>query len=295
MTLFKGARLEVLPSEHAAFPARLVQYMAEKQVSFIFWVPSIMTAIANFKLFDRIPLPDLRTVCFAGEVFPTPHFNYWRRHLPQATFINLYGPIEISVICTYYLVDREFRDDEPLPIGLPCANTDILILDEDDRPCGPGVHGELCVRGAGVAPGYWNNPEATARAFVQNPLNPHYPETVYRTGDVAYRNDRGEIMFVGRKDFQVKHMGYRFDLGEIEHFVLQIPDMQYACVCYNRDRKEIHLFFEAGRAMAAAEIRSALGASLPKHMWPTHCHQVEHLPRNPNGKIDRAALAARVK
>ncbi len=291
MTLLKGARLEVLPSEFATFPAQLVQYMAEKKVTFIFWVPSIMVTIANFKLFDKIPLPDLTMACFAGEVFPTRHLNYWRRHLPQATFINLYGPIEISVICTYYIVDREFRDDEPLPIGFACRNTDILILNDQNKACAVNEHGELCVRGGSLAHGYWNNPEATARAFVQNPLNPHYPELIYCTGDVVYRNERGEIMFVGRKDFQVKHMGNRFDLGEIEHFVLQIAGIQYACVCYNSERKEIHLFFEAKRPIAPAEIRESLAPHMPKYMWPTHCHQMDVLPKNPNGKIDRNQLA----
>ncbi len=291
MTLLKGARLEVLPSELATFPAKLVHYMREKKITFIFWVPSIMVTIANFKLFEKISLPDLTTACFAGEVFPTRHLNYWRRHLPQATFINLYGPIEISVICTYYVVDREFRDDEPLPIGFACGNTDILILNDANQPAAVNEPGELCVRGGSVAHGYWNNPEATLRAFVQNPLNPHYPELIYRTGDVVHRNERGEIMFLGRKDFQVKHMGNRFDLGEIEHFVLQIAGIEYACVCYNSERKEIHLFFESKRLIAPAEIRELLAPHIPKYMWPTHCHQLDALPKNPNGKIDRNRLA----
>lgn len=294
MTLLKGARLEVLPSEYAAFPARLVQYMADTRVTFIFWVPSIMVTIATFSLFERLPLPYLKTVCFAGEVFPTRHLNYWRRHLPQATFINLYGPIEISVICTYYVVDRNFRDDEPLPIGFACRNTDILILTDDNKPAAVHEQGELCVRGGSLSHGYWNNPDATARNFTQNPLNLHYPELIYRTGDMVHRNERGEIMYIGRKDFQVKHMGNRFDLSEIEHFVLEIAGIAYACVCYNAERKEIHLFFEATRPVTPAEIREALAGSLPKYMWPTHCHQVELLPRNPSGKIDRAKLAATI-
>ncbi|MEI7911063.1 MAG: amino acid adenylation domain-containing protein [Verrucomicrobiota bacterium] len=291
MTLLKGARLEVLPTEHATFPVKLVQYMAEKRVTFIFWVPSIMVTIANFRIFETIPLPDLKTVCFAGEVLPTRHLNHWRTHLSQAEFINLYGPIEISVICTYYVVDREFRDDEPLPIGYACCNTEILILTDENQKAAQNEQGEICVRGGSLAHGYWNNPDATARALVQNPLNSHYPELIYRTGDVGYRNERGEIMFVGRKDFQVKHMGIRFDLGEIEHFVLQIDGIDYACVCYQSERKEIHLFFEANRLVAASEIREALAIDLPKHMWPTHSHQIDSLPKNPTGKIDRNKLA----
>jgi acyl-coenzyme A synthetase/AMP-(fatty) acid ligase len=295
MSLLKGARLEVLHGELAVFPAKLMQYMAEKRVTFIFWVPSIMVTIANFKLFEKISLPCLTTVCFAGEVFPTKHMNYWRRHLPQAKFINLYGPIEISVICTYYVVDREFLDNEPIPIGFPCRNTDILILDKEDNPCDVNQDGELCVRGSSLALGYWNNPDSTARAFVQNPLNKHYPELIYRTGDMVYRNERGEIMFLGRKDFQVKHLGIRFDLGEIEHFVLQIAAIDSACVCYEADRKEIHLFFESKHPISVAMIREQLGENLPKHMWPTHYHKMDALPTNPNGKIDRNLLQSSLK
>lgn len=292
MTLLKGARLEVIPSEYATFPVKLVQYMSEKKVTFIFWVPSIMVTIANFRIFEKIPLPDLFTVCFAGEVFPMKHLNYWRRHLPHAEFINLYGPIEISVICTYYVLDRDFRDDESLPIGFPCRNTEIMIITEENQLAQQGKLGEICVRGGSLANGYWNNPIATASAFTQNPLNPHYPELIYRTGDMGYRNERSEIMFVGRKDFQVKHMGTRFDLGEIEHFVLQIEGINYACVCYQAERKEIHLFFEAKSQIEASNIRQALAQDLPKQMWPTHFHQMDRLPKTPTGKIDRKKLAS---
>ena len=164
-------------------------------------------------------------------------------------------------------------------------------MNEENKPAAVNEHGELCVRGSSLAHGYWNNADATARAFSQNPLNPHYPELIYRTGDVVYRNEKSEIMFVGRKDFQVKHMGNRFDLGEIEHFVLQIAGIEYACVSYNGERKEIHLFFEAKRSVTPLEIRETLASHLPKYMWPTHCHQMVTLPKNPNGKIDRAELA----
>src|SRR3569832_1399985 len=116
------------------------------------------------------------------------HLNSWRKALHWTKFVNLYGPIEITVDCTYFVLDREFRDDEPLPIGLPCRNTDVLILNEANQPCSGAEVGELCVRGSSLALGYWNDPEKTAKAFVQNPLNPHYPETIYRTGDLVYRN-----------------------------------------------------------------------------------------------------------
>jgi D-alanine--poly(phosphoribitol) ligase subunit 1 len=292
LCLAKGATIVIIPDELPIFPARLVGYLAELEVSFIFWVPTIMVNIANLGLLGSADLGKLTKIFFAGEVFPTKHLNIWRRHLPDAMFVNLYGPIEITVDCTYYIVDREFRDDEPLPIGLPCRNTSILILDEHDQPAEGDQPGELCVRGSSLALGYWNDPEKTANAFVQNPLNKHYPELIYRTGDLVCRNDRQEILFLGRKDFQIKHLGYRIELGEIEHLVTGTGLVDNACVLYHRERKEITLFFEAKEPVQPSTIRQGLAAVLPKYMLPTVFRQLQALPRNPNGKIDRQGLSA---
>lgn len=294
LCLAKGATLVIIPEQCAAFPARLVEFMATQAISFIFWVPTIMVNIANQNLLADGRLGALRKVFFAGEVLPTKHLNYWRRHLPGALFVNLYGPIEIHVDCTYFVVDREMADDEKLPIGFPCRNTDVLILNEQNLPAKVDEPGELCVRGSSLALGYWNNPERTARAFVQNPLNPHYPELIYRTGDLVYRTPRGEIMFLGRKDFQIKHLGYRIELGEIEHAVLQVDGIRNCCVVYSHDKKQIVLFFESDRELEPSFIRERLAAFVPKYMLPTVFNRTDQLPRNPNGKIDRRKLLERV-
>lgn len=291
LSLAKGSTIVVIPDELPMFPAKLVAFLAEMKISFIFWVPTIMVNIANMGLLGTADLGALKKIFFAGEVFPTKHLNLWRKQLPDAQFVNLYGPIEITVDCTYFVVDREFRDDEPLPIGFPCRNTSILILDENDQLAADNQPGELCVRGSSLALGYWNDPEKTAKAFVQNPLNKHYPELIYRTGDVVSRNDRGEILFLGRKDFQIKHLGYRIELGEIEHLVTSIGLVDNACVLYHRERKEITLFFEAKQQVQPAAIRQGLAGVLPKYMLPTVFRQMNALPRNPNGKIDRSGLS----
>jgi amino acid adenylation domain-containing protein len=293
LCLAKGATLVLIPDQLPVFPARLMQFLAEQAISFLFWVPSIMVNISSHGLLEQFPLPALQTVFFAGEVFPMKHLNHWRRSLPGAAFVNLYGPIEISVDCTYFPVDREFADDAQLPIGFPCRNTDILILNEQGQQCAAEERGELCVRGSSLALGYWNNPEKTAAAFVQNPLNTRYPELIYRTGDIVYRNDRGEIMLVGRKDFQVKHLGYRIELPEIEYQALRIAGITNACVLYNKEKKEIALFYESNREdLTPAVIRRELASIFPKYMLPTAFHSMPELPRNPNGKIDRNGLSA---
>jgi len=294
LCLAKGATLVIIPDQCAAFPTKLLDFIANQAISFIFWVPTIMVNIANQDLLAKWKLTALRKIFFAGEVFSTRHLNYWRHHLPDALFVNLYGPIEISVDCTYFVVDRKMADDEKLPIGFPCRNTDILILNDQNQPVQQDESGELCVRGSSLAMGYWNNPERTAQTFVQNPLNPHYPELIYRTGDLVYRNSRNEIMFVGRKDFQIKHLGYRIEMGEIEHAVLQVDGIRNACVVYQKERKEITLFFESDQKLSPAAIRERLGTFIPKYMFPTEFHHLEQLPRNPNGKIDRQNLLARV-
>jgi D-alanine--poly(phosphoribitol) ligase subunit 1 len=185
-------------------------------------------------------------------------------------------------------------EDEKLPIGFPCRNTDILVLNDENQLVQGTETGELCVRGSSIALGYWNDPKRTAEAFVQNPLNPHYPERIYRTGDLVYRNDRGELMIIGRKDFQIKHLGYRIELGDIEHAVLRLDAIRNACAVYNQDRKAITLFFESAQELSSADIRAQLAPLLPKYMLPSAFHRLELMPRNPNGKIDRQLLAGRI-
>ena len=295
LCLAKGATLVIIPEQMALFPAKLMQFLADQEVSFLFWVPTIMVNIANLGLLDRIPLPSLTRVFFAGEVFPTRHLNIWRTSVPGAQFVNLYGPIEIHVDCTYHIIDAEMADDEPLSIGYPCRNSDILIINSDDKACEVDEQGELCVRGSSLALGYWNDPEKTARAFVQNPLNRHYPELIYRTGDLAVRRDDGRIFLAGRKDYQVKHMGYRIELPEIEHQVLGIAGIANACVLYDHARKAIVLYYQTtGMEVSSASIRSALAGIFPKYMLPSVFHALEHLPMNSNGKIDRNGLVQRM-
>ena len=296
MLMAKASTLVVLPAHLAAFPAKILEVLEQHQVNFLFWVPTIMVNIANMDLLATFKLESLRTVWFAGEVFPTKQFNYWHHQLPQVTFANLYGPIEITLDCTYYIINKEIPDEQPLPIGYPCRNTDILILDDEDHlVTQPEVEGELCVRGTSLAMGYYNNPEKTAAAFVQNPLNKAYPEVIYRTGDIVCYDAEGLIMFKGRKDNIVKHLGYRTDLGEIEHVIINtLKLVKNGCIVYNQTEKQITLFYESEQEIPASEFRMQIGKVLPKYMIPTAFHHLEQLQRNANGKIDRLFYKVKV-
>ena len=291
MLISKGSCIVVLPENMAAFPIKILEEMQRTKVSFIFWVPTIMVNIANMDLLTKVNLESLKLVWFAGEVFPTKQFNYWKKTLTHTKFANLYGPIEITLDCTYFIVDRDFEDNEPLPIGIPYINTDVLIITDEDKLAAKGEEGELCVRGSSLALGYYNNPEKTAAAFVQNPLNTHYPEVIYRTGDIVALNDRNEIVFKGRKDTLIKHQGYRIEMGEIEHIVVNtLKVAKNACCVYNRTNKEIVLYYENPNDIEPAVFRKELLTSLPKYMIPTTYIRYDEMPRNPNGKIDRAYL-----
>ena len=291
MLMVNGSQLVLLDAMLAAFPVRLLEKMADAHVNFIFWVPSIMVNIANMELLDKIALPDLRLVWFAGEVFPTKQFLVWYDKLPNTTFANLYGPIEITLDCTYYVVDKRPAESEPLPIGIPYHNTDILLLDDENKKCAVGEEGELCVRGTSLAMGYYNNPEKTATAFTQNPLNTSYPELIYRTGDMVYMREDGNIMFKGRKDSLIKHMGYRIELGEIEHVIENdLKLVRYCCATYQYAKKEIILYYESENEITDKEFRTAISKVFPAYMIPSVFIKMDELPRNTNGKIDRLML-----
>ena len=283
-----GATLNIIPDSYFAFPAKLVDYLNEEKISFVFWVPFVLVNVANLNIFETKKPLYMKDVFFAGEVMPNKHLNYWRKHLPECRYANLYGPTEITVDCTYYEVKREFSDTEPLPIGFPCKNSDVMILVDRKRLASRGEQGELCVRGSSLALGYYNDPEKTKDAFIQNPLHNHYPEIIYCTGDVVYENEYGEIMYVGRADSQIKHNGYRIELGEIETAILGTNMVDNCCVVYDFANKKIVLFYQATEDLNMAEFRKALSTKIPRYMLPTEYYREVILKQNNSGKIDRA-------
>ncbi len=293
LCLATGATLVLIPAQYFVFPVKLMEYVNTMNINFIFWVPFILVNVANQRILEEMESSSLTKILFAGEVMPNKQLNYWRRHIPGALYANLYGPTEITVDCTYYIANREFFDHEPLPIGIPCRNSDILVVNKEDQLVVGSELGELCIRGSSLALGYWNDPDKTRMVFVQNPLNDHYPERIYRTGDLVYYNDRRELIYVSRKDNQIKHRGYRIELGDIENAVLSLQEIEHACVVYNKQKQEIILIYRAVRTLSVEYIRGKLLPLLPKYMLPTIAYQLDELPINSNGKIDRSILASR--
>ena len=289
MTL--GSKLVIIPEEYGAFPANIPNYLINKRINFIFWVPTVMVNISKYDILQPYKLDCLKLIWFAGEVFPTVHFNYWRKKLPFSRFVNLYGPIEITLDCTFYEILRDLHDEEVIPIGRACSNTDIIILNNLNENCGIDEIGELCVRGSSLAMGYYNDKERTLKSFIQNPLNTKYPELIYRTGDLVTVQSNGDIIFIGRSDQQIKRYGYRIDLQEIEHILVsQMGIFKNACALYDKDHNKISLYYESERILDFIDIKKKLSHCLPKYMMPDKFVFMQELPRNANGKIDRHFL-----
>lgn len=293
-SLRTGAQVQVLPRRLFSFPVQLLDYLTVHEVNTLYWVPSALGGVVRWKALDYTALPPLRTILFAGETMPTPYLNYWQAHYPGALFANLFGPTETTDICAYYIVDRAFSDDEPLPIGRACDNCGLLVLTDDGRAAEPGAVGELCVRGSFLAAGYYNMPDKTAERFCPNPLQPHYPEIIYRTGDLVRYDENGLLQYMGRADNQIKHMGYRIELGEIETAAFGQEGLQSCACIYDAPKDRLVLFF-TGRKGLEEELRVRLAGRLPAYMQPTAYRRLQAMPQNQNGKIDRAALRALCK
>lgn len=287
-----GATMHVLPKSHFLMLGSLVDYMVEHKVDTILWSAAAITLLANSKAFEDKQPKYLKNVMFSGEVMHNKVLNYWRKHLPETRFVNLYGPTEITSVTTYFIIDRPFEDAEVLPIGIPFRNSQVLILNEYNKAVEGQEMGELCVRGCCLSMGYYNNEEKTAAAFTQNPLNPHYPETIYRTGDLAYWNEEGQVMFVSRKDNQVKHMGQRVELGEIEILMNAMDDIDASICFYDHDLAKIVSIYQ-GKEATDKYIYGNLRKKVSKFMFPNILIKLEDLPYNLNGKIDRAELKKR--
>lgn len=270
-------------------PDSLMAALEEKKITVFSWAPSALCTVANLDGMARTVPSHLRLITFCGEVMPCKQLNYWRDKLPQVHFVNLYGPTEATVACTYYEIFRSFSDDEMLPIGIPCENTDILVLDENDRPVERDQVGELCVRGSSLALGYFGDPQKTEEAFVQNPCNPCYPERIYRTGDLVHYGEDGNLMYVSRKDFQIKHLGYRIELGEIET-IAGVQDGVKECACIYDDQKKRIILYYTGEQWDNRKFKEALSERLPHYMIPNRVCHLDSMPYNRNGKVDRRWL-----
>lgn len=291
-TLKYGATVYLVPKKLFMFPVKLCEFLNAHRINTVCWVVSALTMISALGALEKTPPRYLTTICFGSEVFPRPQYDLWRAAYPDAAFFNLYGPTEATGMSCYWPV-RDLLPDEPIPVGYPFNNTRILLLTDDGKEAADGEVGEIYMQGTCVTLGYYANPEKTAEAFVQNPLNPYYPELIYRTGDLGRYNERGELVFISRRDAQIKHMGHRIELGEIEAAAASVEGVGQCCCVYDNPGKRIALYY-VGDAHPK-DMQKALREKLPRYMLPAICEVLTAMPRTPNGKLDRKGLRERAE
>ena len=290
--LYTGASDYLVPKNYFMQMDRLSEFMREHRITALGWSTSAIVLLTSFGITEGNAFDTVKKVCFSGSVMPGGVLRKWQQMLPEALFVNQYGPTEATASCTYWAADHVVAENEQIPIGKPYRDYRIYLLKEDGTEAGTGELGEICVGGPILALGYWNNPERTAKDFIPNPLNGAYGERIYKTGDIGEIREDGLLYFHGRKDRQVKHMGHRVELDEIEAAAAGIPEIGECSAAYNAEEGVLWLFY-SGKA-TVKDIAVALRKQLPGFMVPRKIERLDALPKLPNGKTDLQALKARI-
>jgi amino acid adenylation domain-containing protein len=302
-TFLAGAELHLVPASYNLLPTKLGDLIRSAELTQWFSVPSTMAHMVKFGVVEpgadeRSAFPSLERVIWCGEVLPTPVLISWMRAIPQATFTNLYGPTEATIASSYYAVpEPPPSETAEIPIGTPCAGEELLVLDEELRPVPAGETGDLFIAGVGLSPGYWRDDEKTQAAFLPDPRAPESGGRIYRTGDLARLGGDGYVYFLGRADSQIKSRGFRIELGEIEVALNTIEEVSECAVVgvdtSGFEGKAICCAFAAadGATIELTALRRRLRKLVPAYMIPAHWIELDELPKNVNGKIDRRHLA----
>ena len=287
-----GATLVLIPREYFVKPKEIADYLDETKVTTLIWAVSAMCFMTTLKVFRYKKPSAINKIMFSGEVMPYNHLKKWMEQYPDAMYVNLYGPTEITCNCTYHILDNKRDYSEGIPIGRPFVNEKVILLDEDDKEVrAPGKQGEICVSGVTLASGYLNDPGATSAVFVQNPCNDRYLELIYKTGDFGYYDENGELYYAGRRDNQIKLFGHRIEIGEIEHIIGGISGIDRVCVLFLENK--LHLFYCG--MIDESEIREKISGLMSDYMRPNTIRKIDEMPVNKNGKIDRNKLKELVK
>ncbi len=288
-----GATTVIIPKSEFAIPTELFNTLNRNKVTALCWSVAGVELPAKLNAFSECKPEYLKKVCFSGSVMSPKLLRVWQDALPEVMFVNQYGPTEATASCTYYVVKDKVEEDTVLPIGQPYKHYRIQLLKEDNTLALPGEVGEICVSGPCLALGYYRNPEKTAESFMQNPLNDCYRELIYKTGDLGSFNEQGELMFHGRKDRQIKHMGHRIELEEIEGAAKRVDGVRTCCSLYQKEKELLYLFYTGDAT--PKEITLFFRAQMPAFMVPRKIMQLDELPALPNGKTDMNALKAYFK
>lgn len=304
VTIKAGATVVLVPEKLSIFPVRLVRLLQDERITMTYLVPSILSLMVNYGELGRHDLSALRTILFAGEVFPIKYLRQLVAAIPHVDYYNLYGPTETNV-CTYYNVQPKDLDPDctqPVPIGIACENLEVFAVDEDGKLVTEhGKEGELWVRGSGVAQGYWGDPEKTSKGFVRNSFQSYFEELAYRTGDIVTLDQDGKNWrYAGRRDHMVKSRGYRIELGEVEAALYGCDGVKEAAVVAVPDdlignRLAAFIVTLEGKSLTINDLQSFCRERLPRYMIPELIKFRDALPKTSTGKVDRTLLVQESK
>ena len=290
--LSRGAHLHLVPPEMNLLAPKLADFIRQNELDQWFSVPSTLTFLANFDVVEQGDFPHLKRLLWCGEVIPTATLIYWMEKLPHVEFTNLYGPTEATIASSYYTMPAPPAGNlETIPIGTPCAGEDLFVLDEALAEVPDGKTGELFIGGSGLSPGYWEDEKKTSLAFVQAD-----GRRIYRTGDLGRRAPDGLFHYLGRTDSQIKNRGYRIELGEIEVALGSLDDLMEAAIVgvevggFEGTAICAAYVAEPDRGVSPQHLRKSLSNLVPRYMLPGQWVELDALPKNANGKIDRPAL-----
>ncbi len=289
--LLQGACVYTIPKEEIKY-SYIFELMEDHKLTFALMVPSILHYLRPY--FDEIDCPDMKYSLFCGEALPLDVTEEWSKCLPNATIANVYGPTECTIFCTDYTFNRDTSNkthNGVLTIGKDMKNTDAIIVDKENNEVGKGESGELCLSGGQLTPGYWKNEKKNDEVFFFKKFN-DVDTRFYRTGDLCAKDDEGDILYLGRVDFQAKIQGFRVELSEIEfHAKEGLNKTNTVAIAFTNSihNTEIGLVIES-KAFDYKELLDYLKTKLPSYMIPTKIKFVEELPLNVNGKTDRNKL-----
>ena len=284
-----GATLVIIPRQLFMQPVALVEYLAQHKVTILTWAVAALGIVSAYHALEGAHLDTVRMVLFSGEVMPHKHLVDWRTHMPQATFVNLYGPTEITCNCLYHVLDPNRSYDEGIPLGTEFDHCNVyLVSDDGTQVQEPGEKGEIVVSGPSLSLGYLGMPQQTAAAFCQNPLNHTFPERVYKSGDLGMLSEQGELFFAGRKDNQIKFQGHRIELEEIDVAFERLQGVDRCRCVFDERTMRLRAFYEG--TASKQDLLDLSKQELPSHMRPSSIEKIESMPLNKHGKVDRGAL-----
>lgn len=287
-----GARVYLLPSGALTFPRRMLERLNAHRVTELTMTPSSFVSIVNAGVLEPGCLPHLRWGIMSGESMPWQPLHAFMEATPAAAWWHFYGSTEMFSVAVGR-VEGEPPAGERLPVGRPFGEVRLLFVDENGAQAPVGTPGEMLVASPWVAEGYHRDAERTDDAWIVDPLGLGEATRYYRSGDVGVLRADGQLMVLGRRDAQIKHMGYRMELGEVEAALRAVPGCQDGCVLYERESDRLWCFYTG--ALTEEALTAQLKRRLARYMLPDVLMHMDALPYTPSMKLNRAALAARMR